>query len=300
MVFNPILSYPTLDKIHLKSMDYHLAGSSQFITDMKCNATGDILSENKYCNLPGINLTVRKDKQGNDAAYIYFNPNKVDEGFLISQCNRAGLDFNMANSNVIRLDLERHQQLNFNVKSYHSVLSAAGSGRKDIISHNGTYTTGSRAIQWQLYDKSLQVKLDIPNICRGETRYLKPHYLIKAGLSQYQDLAAADLMKLYNKPFELYLNNLSKIGQDRELIGQDIQQLEHLFKVNSRAMQTFINIKGIEQKGLDYFLHVIQVADIPKQKRYNAKKFLLGLSDKLNMGFKSEMVRELLSYFNAA
>ena len=206
----------------------------------------------------------------------------------------------MANSNVIRLDLERHQQLNFNVKSYHSVLSAAASGRKDIISHNGTYTTGSRAIQWQLYDKSLQVKLDIPNICRGETRYLKPHYLVKAGLIHYQDLAAADLMKLYNKPFELYLNNLSKIGQDMELIGQDIQQLEHLFKVSSRAMQTFINIKGIEQKGLDYFLQLIQVADIPKQKRYNAKKLLLGLSDKLNMGFKSEMVRELLSYFNAA
>jgi hypothetical protein len=267
---------------------------------MKCNATGDILSENKYCNLPGINLTVRKDKQGNNAAFIYFNPNKVDEGFLISQCNRAGLDFDMANSNVIRLDLERHQQLNFNVKSYHSVLSAAASGRKDIISHNGTYTTGSRAIQWQLYDKSLQVKLDIPNICRGETRYLKPHYLVKAGLNQYQDLAAADLMKLYNKPFELYLNNLSKIGQDRELIGQDIQQLEHLFKVSSRAMQTFLNIKGIEGNGLDYFLQLIQAADIPKQKRYNAKKYLLGLSDKLNMGFKSEMVRELLSYFNAA
>ena len=245
MIFNPILSYPTLDKIHLKSLDYNLSGSSQFITDMKCNSAGDIISENKYCNLPGINLTVRKDKQGNDAAFIYFNPNKVDEGFLISQCNRAGLDFDMANSSVIRLDLERHQQLNFNVKSYHSVLSAAASGRKDIISHNGTYTTGSRAIQWQLYDKSAQVKLDIPNICRGETRYLKPHYLVKAGLSQYKDLAAADLMKLYNKPFELYLNNLSKIGQDRELIGQDIQQLEHLFKAVSYTHLTLPTIYSV-------------------------------------------------------
>jgi hypothetical protein len=65
-------------------------------------------------------------------------------------------------------------------------------------------------------------------------------------------------------------------------------------------MQTFLNIKGIEGNGLDYFLQVIQAADIPKQKRYNAKKYLLGLSDKLNMGFKSEMVKELLSYFNAA
>jgi hypothetical protein len=112
----------------------------------------------------------------------------------------------------------------------------------------------------------------------------------------------ADLMQLYIKPYQLYLSNLNRIdgNHDADKIGQDVQLLESLFKTCNRAMQTFINVKGIESAGLDYLLQIVQAADIPKQKRYNAKKYLLSLSDRLHIGMQTDMVHELLSYFGAA
>jgi hypothetical protein len=302
MEYSTVLNHPTLDKIHLKTTNYRLSGNNQFITDMKCNAAGETMAETKYHNIQGLNLTVKPDKQGQDAAYIYFNPNKVDIGFVMQQSNQAGLDFDLLQSNVIRADIERHQQLQFNIRAYHNILLSAGSGKRENVQHNGTFRTGTQSITWQIYDKSGQANLPVKNICRAETKYLKPYYLKRAGIETYQDLMTADLMQLYIKPYQLYLSNLNRIdgNHDADKIGQDVQLLESLFKTCNRAMQTFINVKGIESAGLDYLLQIVQAADIPKQKRYNAKKYLLSLSDRLHIGMQTDMVHELLSYFGAA
>jgi hypothetical protein len=301
MILNTKIGYPSLDKIHLKAINYHLSPGNDFISDIRAK-DGDILGETMFCNLEGINLTIKKDKQGIDAALIYFNPNKIDIISVMDGCNKAGLDFDLQAANVIRLDIERHQQLHHDIKAYHNILVSGSTGKKDMVQFNGTYRIGTRAIQWQFYDKSHQAKYQVKNICRGETQYLKPYYLKREGINTYQDLQDADLMQLYNKPYHLYLNNLSKLGQDAALIGKDIQLAEYLYKTCSRPMQTLININvlGGKVKGLDYYLNLVSVLNIPKQKRYNAKKFLLGLSDKLNIGFQSDMVKELLKYFDAA
>jgi hypothetical protein len=45
---------------------------------------------------------------------------------------------------------------------------------------------------------------------------------------------------------------------------------------------------------------MVKSANIKKEKRYNDRKQVLKVASKLNMPQRSEMVREILSYFNLA
>jgi hypothetical protein len=110
----------------------------------------------------------------------------------------------------------------------------------------------------------------------------------------------ADLMKLYRLPYQLYLSKLPECKSvQQEKISSDIQFLEMLFKTDSRPVQTFLARSGINSFGLDYYLEVIKCSNIPKEKKYNAKKYLFKLSERINIGFQSDMVEELLTYFQA-
>jgi hypothetical protein len=294
------IAQPTLDKVHLKTFFYDLSPKNKFTKIQNISSEGEIFSVKHVCNTPFMNLTVQKDKQGKDSAFIYFNPNKITAEKVFTQCNESGLDYDLDTAQLIRLDIERHQQLKHKIDAYHSVLSVAGSGHKNVIKHNGTFTTGTDGIQWQIYDKSAQTKFKTPNICRGETRYLKPKYLKRSGINAYKDLKNADLMDLYRLPYQLYLSKLPQCKSvQHEKISSDIQYLEKLFKTDSRPVQTFLACNGINALGLEYCLEVIKCSNIPKEKKYNAKKYLFKLSERINIGFQSNMVEELLTYFQA-
>ena len=305
MLISPILSSPTIDKIHLKSFDFKVKTSNILRGNISLDEQGRTEREKYYFNSPTINVTVEPDRQGKDCLKVFFNPNKTDQDQVLKDCRQAGIDFCILESQVIRADIERHQQLNQSLYSYHSIFHQATSGRTLKTTNNQSFRVGTGSLQIEIYDKSLQAKLIDPNIIRIESRYLKPNYLQKEGIYTLESLLNADtskLMQLYIRPKDMYLSNLAKLQGNKavEQVGDYIRLLEQLHRTSSRPITTFMNKGFLMTLGLETVLMIIQSADIPKQKRYNDRKQVLKVASEISIPEQGNKVREILSYFNLA
>jgi len=305
MLISPILSSPTIDKIHLKSFDYSMKGNHRLRGAISLDEQGITEREKYYFNSPTINITVEPDRQGKDCLKVFFNPNKIDPNQVLKECRQTGIDFSILESQVIRADIERHQQLRQSLYSYHTILNQSASGRNLKTTNNQSFRIGTAGIQIEIYDKSVQAKLIEPNIVRIESRYLKPNYLQKSGITTLETLLNADtskLMQLYIKPKDMYLGNLVKLqgNQAIEQVGNYISLLEQLHQTSSRPGTTWLMRINIEQVGIDQVLEMVKSADIPKQKKYNLKKQVLKLASEIDIPHRESMVKEILSYFSLA
>lgn len=160
MLISPILDRPTIDKIHLKSMDFRVKQSNILRGNISIDEQGRTTREKLYYNSQTINVTVEPDRQGKDCLKVYFNPNKVEHEQVIDECRQVGIDFPILESQVIRADIERHQQLNQSLISYHSIFNQAVSGRTLKTTNNQSFRVGTGTMQIEIYDKSIQAKLN--------------------------------------------------------------------------------------------------------------------------------------------
>jgi hypothetical protein len=305
MLINPIIGSPTIDKIHLKSFDYKMADSTKFNQRPEIDMNGQMTRLKQFYNSEICNITVEPDKQGKDCIKVFFNPNKVEPYQVLKECRQVGIDFPILESQVIRADIERHQQLRQSLYSYHTILNQSASGRNLKTTNNQSFRIGTVGMQIEIYDKSVQAKLIDPNIVRIESRYLKPNYLQKSGITTLESLLNADtskLMELYIKPKDMYLGNLVKLegNQAIEQVGNYISLLEQLHQTSSRPGTTWLMRINIEQVGIDQVLEMVKSADIPKQKKYNLKKQVLKLASEIDIPHRESMVKEILSYFRLA
>lgn len=305
MLISPILNVPTIDKIHLKSFDFKVRTSNILRANISLDEQGITEREKYYFNSPTMNITVEPDRQGKDCLKVFFNPNKIDPNQVLKECRQAGIDFCILESQVIRADIERHQQLQQSLYSYHSIFHQAASGRTLKTTNNQSFRIGTGSIQIEIYDKSIEAKLSEPNIIRIESRYKKPNYLQKQGIYTLESLLNADtskLMQLYNKPKNMYLGNLEKLQGNRavEQVGDYIRLLEQLHQTSNRPTTDFLQSISLDRIGIEQVLNIIQSADIPKRKRYNAKQYVLKQIPKLSIPQQTDKVKEILSYFNLA
>ena len=305
MLISPILSSPTIDKIHLKSLDFKVKASNILRANISLDEQGITEREKYYFNSPTVNITVEPDMQGKDCLKVYFNPNKVEPNQVLLECRQAGIDFPILESQVIRADIERHQQLNQSLYSYHSIFNQAVSGRTLKTTNNQSFRIGTGTMQIEIYDKSIEAKLSEPNIVRVESRYKKPNYLQKQGIYTLESLLNADtskLMQLYVKPKDMYLGNLEKLQGNKavEQEGNYIRLLEQLFQTNSRPGTTWLMIINLESIGMDNVLDMIKSAKIKKEQRYDLKKKILKLGSQMNLPQQESRVKEILSYFSLA
>ena len=305
MLISPILSSPTIDKIHLKSFDFNMKIPNILRANISIDEQGRTEREKYYFNSPTINVTVEPDRQGKDCLKVFFNPNKIEPNQVITECRQVGIDFSILESQVIRADIERHQKLNQSLYSYHSIFHQATSGRTLKTTNNQSFRVGTGSIQIEIYDKSIQAKLSEPNIIRIESRYLKPNYLQKQGIYNLENLLNADtskLMQLYIRPKDMYLSNLAKLQGNKavEQVGDYIRLFEQLHQTSNRPTIDFLQSICLNTIGIEQVLNIIQSADIPKQKRYNAKQYVLKQIPKLSIPQQADKVREILSYFNLA
>jgi hypothetical protein len=286
-------------------MDFRVKQSNILRGNISIDEQGRTTKEKLYYNSQTINITVEPDRQGKDCLKVFFNPNKVEHEQVLQECRQVGIDFPILESQVIRTDIERHQQLNQSLISYHSIFNQALSGRTLKTTNNQSFRVGTGTIQIEIYDKSIQAKLKEPNIVRIESRYLKPNYLQKQGIYTLGSLLNADtskLMQLYIRPKDMYLSNLSKLqgNQAVEQVGNYIRLLEQLHQTSSRPATDWLMMINLEALGIDKVLDMVKSANIKKEKRYNDRKQVLKVASKLNMPQRSDMVREILSYFNLA
>ena len=305
MLISPILDRPTIDKIHLKSFDFNMKTSNILRANITVDEQGRTEREKYYFNSPTMNITVEPDRQGKDCLKVFFNPNKTDQDQVLKDCRQAGIDFHILESQVIRADIERHQQLQQSLYSYHPIFNQATSGRTLKTTNNQSFRVGTGSLQIEIYDKSLQAKLIDPNIIRIESRYLKPNYLQKEGIYTLESLLNADtskLMQLYNRPKDMYLSNLEKLQGNKEIeqVGNYITLLEQLHQTDSRPGTTWLMIINLELIGIDKALDMVKSANLPKEKRYNVRKQVLKVASKMNLPQQESRVREILSYFNLA
>ena len=305
MLISPILDRPTLDKIHLKSFDYTMKKSNILRGNISLDEQGRTEREKYYFNSSSINLTVEPDRQGKDCLKVFFNPNKIEPSQVLLECRQAGIDFPILESQVIRADIERHQQLTQSLYSYHSIFHQAASGRTLKTTNNQSFRIGTGSIQMEIYDKSLQAKLIDSNIIRIESRYLKPNYLQKEGIYNLESLLNADtskLMQLYIRPKNMYLSNLDKLQGNKavEQVGDYIRLLEQLHQTSKRPTTDFLQSICLNTIGIEQVLNIIKSADIPYRKRYNAKQYVLKQIPKLSIPQQADKVKEILSYFNLA
>jgi hypothetical protein len=305
MLISPILGRPTIDKIHLKSFDFKVKTSNILRGNISLDEQGRTEREKYYFNSQTINVTVEPDRQGKDCLKVYFNPNKIEQEQVLQECRQIGIDFPILESQVIRADFERHQQLNQSLISYHSIFNQAVSGRTLKTTNNQSFRVGTGTIQIEIYDKSVQAKLKEPNIVRIESRYLKPNYLQKQGIYNLESLLNADtskLMQLYIRPKDMYLSNLSKLQGNKavEQVGSYIRLLEQLHETSSRPATDWLMMINLESLGIDKVLDMVKSANIKKEKRYNDRKLVLKVASKLNIPQQADKVKEILSYFNLA
>lgn len=302
MLISPILSSPTIDKIHLKSLDFKVKTSNVLRANITVDEQGRTEREKYYFNSPTINVTVEPDRQGKDCLKVYFNPNKIEPNQVITECRQVGIDFSILESQVIRADIERHQQLQQSLYSYHSIFHQAVSGRTLKTTNNQSFRIGTATMQIEIYDKSLQAKLSEPNIIRIESRYLKPNYLQKSGIYNLESLLNADtskLMQLYSKPKNMYLGNLEKLQGNKavEQVGDYIGMYEQLHRTSSRPVTSFAFNVCLNTIGIETALMINKSANITKQQRYNGRKQLLKIASEMNLPQQESRVKEILSYF---
>jgi hypothetical protein len=286
-------------------MDFRVKQSNILRGNISIDEQGRTTREKLYYNSQTINVTVEPDRQGKDCLKVYFNPNKIEQEQVLQECRQIGIDFTILESQVIRTDIERHQQLNQSLISYHSIFNQALSGRTLKTTNNQSFRVGTGTIQIEIYDKSIQAKLKEPNIVRIESRYLKPNYLQKQGIYTLESLLNADtskLMQLYIRPKDMYLSNLSKLqgNQAVEQVGDYIRLLEQLHETSNRFTSDFLQSICLNTLGIEQVLNIIRSANIPTRKKSKAKQYVLKQVPKISIPQQADKVKEILSYFNLA
>jgi hypothetical protein len=286
-------------------MDFRVKQSNILKGNISIDEQGRTTREKLYYNSQTINVTVEPDRQGKDCLKVYFNPNKIEQEQVLQECRQVGIDFPILESQVIRTDIERHQQLNQSLISYHSIFNQALSGRTLKTTNNQSFRVGTGTIQIEIYDKSIQAKLKEPNIVRIESRYLKPNYLQKQGIYNLESLLNADtskLMQLYIRPKDMYLSNLAKLQGNKavEQVGDYIRLLEQLHETSNRFTSDFLQSICLNTLGIEQVLNIIRSANIPTRKKSKAKQYVLKQVPKISIPQQADKVREILSYFNLA
>jgi hypothetical protein len=286
-------------------MDFRVKQSNILRGNISIDEQGRTTREKLYYNSQTINVTVEPDRQGKDCLKVYFNPNKIEQEQVLQECRQVGIDFPILESQVIRADIERHQQLNQSLISYHSIFNQAVSGRTLKTTNNQSFRVGTGTIQIEIYDKSIQAKLKEPNIVRIESRYLKPNYLQKQGIYNLESLLNADtskLMQLYIRPKDMYLSNLSKLQGNKavEQVGDYIRLLEQLHETSNRFTSDFLQSICLNTLGIEQVLNIIRSANIPTRKKSKAKQYVLKQVPKISIPQQADKVKEILSYFNLA
>jgi hypothetical protein len=300
MVFSPVLSYPTIDKIELITDNFYLNSDNHF-RQLPEYYRGDKIRERAIYNSAICNMTIKPDFHNVPTLKLSFNPNKNEVEQVLRECRQSGIDFPILESKLVRVDVERHQQLQFGLKGYHSILEQSKSGKHIDAIVKDSFRIGSLSNGIQFYDKSAQYKLDIPRIVRVETQIKGMEYLKKNGLTTLETLLNADvkqLMKIYNQPKVLYLRNLEKLDGNKSIdIGNDVRHLEELYRTSNRFLTTFLQQIAISSKTIEDIFAIIDCSSIPTQQKSNARKHVRKLSIGISTPDRQEMVKELLSYF---
>lgn len=298
----PFLRSPTIDKIGLFTSAFDLNKINKLHTS-RTIYQGSVTNEKKIFNSTVMQLTIKKNFHGVDVIQLMFNPNNVTVDQVKNECDFIGLDFDMMNSTLNRVDIERHQKLNYKLSGYHSLLSHGTSGNHIKGITNSTIRLGTASVGIQLYDKSAKEKLDVQGIVRVETQIRKPEYLNRNDVFTLNCILAADekkLMELYNIPKKLYLRNLDNLRDNEHDVSDLVSCLNDCVENNQKFLQAFFTKFAVNEIGLDKLFNVLDCANLTSKQKSNAKKYVRETGMFSGPVSNRSMLDEILSYFALA
>lgn len=266
--------YATVDKIRLKTTSFEVSKKAQLtIQPVTVNLNGESNHRNSYLftdaygkpqygqkaylNVPErVNLSISNFK-GTPQCSISINPNKLHHKYkavdsfdmtlsgvesIQYELKEYGIEFDLASSLIIRLDMMKQKQLSDSLMAHHLVLSSMAGKWQKRWSYNQTYVFGNDQHETMFYDKGEESKLAVENFIRCEIRALKAKSVRAIyGLKTYSDLLNTD---------SLHLNN----AYNKHLIDRVIGEMnpKHSYCSIIDIIQFYVNHYG--QSGIQKFL----------------------------------------------
>lgn len=297
----------SIDKIIMFNYNFSVKDRNAF-TSRSIRLPGDDTERvrMKYYNDPtGSTVELKKDKQGNEYCKVTFNPNKVGMDAYMHLCNSAGVNMNVGECNLWRLDIARDSKLQHHTRVYHDVFQHSMSGRVDwSVSHGTTIRVHNTRSEIGFYNKSIESNLPTPGVHRLEVRLVKPTYIRKAGIITFADLLQYDrdmLLEIYRQNGLRILPKLMKKNETLECLADMVTTLEQCFaKKYSRPLDTFLSFYGLMHITPEAIKKAIDASNISKQKKYYAKKRIDERSALMGLNSPTSFVQqEIINYFAA-
>jgi len=270
--------FASIDKLTFSTSEFEIANNSPItisphITSLSGEAlvsltplftigSNYIYGKKAYINDPQFNLTIKVD---HFKSYLQFSfcPNKLFHPYLPCSFDQAldsityinsllrdnGVYVDLESLDVIRLDLMKQRQLEDSLLSHHTVLSSLRAKRQYSRTFDDTYVIGNTQHETIFYDKSIESKIDVPNLIRCEVRAKRKKTVSRLfSIESVKDLMSSNGDKLttsYNS--HLYANVFANVSNETRY-QTEVEILKRtLEKYGQNGVQKYLMSTGVDQ-----------------------------------------------------
>lgn len=295
MSYEPTL--PALDKLWLFTPDFDF-DPKQITCQPAKIVSGEVHGMDTYYHNGELwNLDI-KHVNGTPHLKVAYNPANVLHGQVMKSLNDIGIRFNDETARIARFDVQRTATMKHDISAYRHAFVSAAYSRLNLVTHKTTYTVHNKQVECQLYDKSIESRLNEPNRCRLEVRYKRSSLCSKLGITTFADLKSADLYNLYLLGIEKTLPYLHNLEAERvNKVATMQQELNNLHQSGTYgALTTLLKRHGFNSIGADMLMQIIQGAEMDKKKKYRMRQEVRRLEADFILPPQADVIADLLKF----
>lgn len=293
-----------IDKIALTSQEFRCVDLSNFGRNENHKpgkALPYIATDQKGVEYFGTNMYLQTDSTVIDinskGVLVVFNPCKLKHPYKLNsdlssitdtiktEVLKAGLDMDLENCSVARIDLTKQAEMEQPVHNYNDAFGYLRGKRLVSKSYPSGYSFGNKSTECVMYDKGVEMvskfKMKIPesNFMRAEVKYKRTKNVITELQCQtYQTLLNTDEDQL-NSSYNNYLNKrvFSKMHDGEQLtlnFKNEVQLLKgYLSKYPRGGITKYLFNLGIEAAielfgSLEGIKHLLEASEVPRRTIY--------------------------------
>lgn len=244
-----------IDKIALTTQEFRCVDVTEFGRNENHKpgkALPYITTDQKGVEYFGTNMYLQTDSTiidiNSKGVLVVFNPCKLKHPYKLNsdltsitdtiktEVLKAGIDLDLENCSVARIDLTKQAEMKHPVHVYNSAFGYLRGKRLVSKSYPSGYSFGNKSTECVMYDKGIEMvykfKMQIPesNFMRAEVKYKRTKNVItELGCQTYQALLQTDADQL-NSSYNNYLNKrvFSKMHDGEQLTLNFTNEVELL------------------------------------------------------------------------
>lgn len=230
---------------------------------------------------------------------VIFNPSKVLHQYELSDVNQAkkvvqavqknlnekGIMLNMENATISRIDLAKQNFMERNNETYAPAFTFLKGKKMKAVQYDFGYRWGNKQHENTIYDKSIESKLQTPNLLRNEVKFKTTRSTQKTtgihNLTQLYEAGTPYLTQVYNE----YLNTkLFRNQIESQMVidfDTEVQILSNFKNQGRNAVFNWLSVKGIEyfvkMGSLESIFKIMKEAGFTRQQIHKERTKVLGL-----------------------